>query len=149
MNIILIGNELETPCLMTTSYAFSNTHDTHYEFFFTVFSLTKTLHDLHWLFENPRFFNVVSNNNVYVTPMIHISLWRKVFHHDDWWRRWLILHWVQEWSNTRLKFCFLIFLTWTNRNIYSFHHDSRKWFLKSTIYQSFSLAWLESTFQGT
>jgi hypothetical protein len=34
MNIILIGNELETPCLMTTSCAFSNTHDTRYEFFF-------------------------------------------------------------------------------------------------------------------
>jgi hypothetical protein len=47
MNIILIGNELETPCLMTTSCAFSNTHDTRYEFFFTMFSLTKTLHDLH------------------------------------------------------------------------------------------------------
>ena len=75
MNIILIRNELENPCLMTMLCAFLNTHDTCFEFFyFRVFSSTKTLQDLPCLFENLRFFNIISNNNVYVTLMIHISL---------------------------------------------------------------------------
>jgi hypothetical protein len=63
--------------------------------------------------------------------------------------QWPILHWVKKWSNTCLKSRVWIFQMWTKTNMYSFHHDSRKWFLKIAIYQPFLLAKLEWTFQGT
>jgi len=77
---------------MTMSCAFLNTQDTHFGVsLFRVTSPTKNLRDLPCLFENPRFVNVMSNNNVYVTLIIHISFYkRKVFQHDAWCRRWPI-----------------------------------------------------------
>jgi len=63
--------------------------------------------------------------------------------------QWPILHWVKKWSNTCLKSRVWIFQMWTKTNMYSFHHDSRKWFLKIAIYQPFLLAKLEWIFQGT
>jgi len=118
-------------------------HVTHILVYFRVFSLTMISQNLLCLFESLRFFNVMSNINVHATLMICISLWRKVFHHGDWFRRWLILYWVKKKSNTCLKSCVWIFSTKTNN--YSFYHDSHEWFLMfwERIYQSFSLAWLE------
>jgi hypothetical protein len=75
------------------------------------------------------FFNDMSNNNIHATLMICISLWRKIFHHGNWFRRWPILHWVKKKSNTCLKSLVWIFSTWTKMNTFSLHHDSHKWFL--------------------
>jgi hypothetical protein len=71
-------------------------HVTHILVYFRVFSLTMISQNLLCLFESLRFFNVMSNINVHATLMICISLWRKVFHHGDWFRRWLILYWVKK-----------------------------------------------------
>jgi hypothetical protein len=85
ITFVLNRNELKLFLLWQCCFscAFSKTRDTCFGFYFKVFSLTKISQDLLCLFENLRFFNVVSNNNVHLTLMIYISLWRKVFHHGD------------------------------------------------------------------
>jgi hypothetical protein len=74
---------IKTLYLVTTLFYtfFSNTHDTRFDFYLKVFSLTKISQDLLCLLENLRFFNVLSKNNVHATLVICISLWRKIFHH--------------------------------------------------------------------
>jgi hypothetical protein len=108
---------------------FSNTCDTHFGFHFRVFSLLKISKDLLWLFKILRFFNNMSNNNIHATLIICISLWRKIFYHGDWFRRWPIVHCV--WKKIKYLFEVLCF------DFFNVNKD--KWCLRIFINLSRSL----------
>jgi hypothetical protein len=84
---------IKTLCLMTIllfmCFFPPNTGDTRFGFYLgCFFFLTKISQDLLCLFKNLRFFNDMSNNNIHATLIIYISIWRKIFNHGDWFRRW-------------------------------------------------------------